>query len=377
MNLTQNDRLKQVTSDTLIVGVDVGSQTHFCRAFDWRGFELSRRVFKFSNTGMGFLTFLRWTEELMNKTEMKKVIVGCEPTGCYWLTFQKFLQDHDVQLVTVNPFTVNRSMELDDNSPEKSDLKDPKTIALLVKDGRFSTSYLPSGVYAEIREASVCRDQIMKQHVRLSNQIQRAAKVRAAGIKRAQTLVEAAQNSVGLEASEAARLEIWVLVNDYILKAEQLKRLDEYLEEKVKEVPNVEKLLAIKGVGMSTVIGFIAEVGDIGRFTDPKQIQKLAGLEIVKKSSGKKKGQPRISKRGRRKLRRTMYESARALMTWNPAFQNVFLYYRNRTKNPLGGMQAKIAVACKAIRIFYVVLQTGCDFDEEKFRKDIIRPEAA
>lgn len=147
MNLTQNDRLKQVTSDTLIVGVDVRSQTHFCRAFDWRGFDLSRRVFKFSNTGMGFLTFLRWTEELMNKTEMKKGIVGCEPTGCYWLTFQKFL-------------------------PEKSNLKDPKTIAQLVKDGRYSTSYLLSGVYAEIREASVCRDQIMKQHVCLSNQIQ-------------------------------------------------------------------------------------------------------------------------------------------------------------------------------------------------------------
>ncbi|RKJ64264.1 hypothetical protein [Roseburia sp. 1XD42-69] len=90
MNLTQNDGLKQVTSDTLIVGVDVGSKTHFCRAFDCRGFELSRRVFKFSNTGMGFLTFLRWTEELMNRTEMKKVIVGCGPTRCYRLTFQKF-----------------------------------------------------------------------------------------------------------------------------------------------------------------------------------------------------------------------------------------------------------------------------------------------
>lgn len=46
----------------------------------------------------------------MNKTKMKKVIVGCESTGCYWLTFQKFLQDHGVQLVTVNLFTVNRSM---------------------------------------------------------------------------------------------------------------------------------------------------------------------------------------------------------------------------------------------------------------------------
>lgn len=303
-------------------------------------------------------------------------------------------------------------------------MKDPKTIAGLVKDGRYSTSYIPTGVYAEIREASVCRDQIMKQHIRLSNQIQgwlqkyfpeylecyqdfdstsglmllqntplphdivklgaggineiwRNAKVRAAGIKRAQTLVEVAQNSVGLEGGEAARLEIWILVNDYLAKKQQLERLDEYMAQKVMEVPNVEKLLAIKGVGLSTVISFIAEVGDIGRFTDPKQIQKLAGLEITKLSSGKKKGQPGISKRGRSKLRRTMYESARALMNWNPAFAEVFLYYRNRTRNPLGGMQAKIAVACKAIRVFYTILKTGCAFDEARFREDIIRPEAA
>ena len=424
MNLTQNDRLNQVTSDTLIVGVDIGSQDHFARAFDWRGFEFSKRAFRFGNTSIGFLSFLRWLYELQQKTDTKRVIVGCEPTGCYWLTFQKFLKDHGVLLVTVNPYSVKKCKELDDNSPEKSDLKDPKTIAGLVKDGRFSTSYLPSGVYAEIREASVCRDMIMKQHVRLANQIQgwlqkyfpeyfecykdwdstsglmvlknaplpqdiiklgagginqiwREAKVRAAGIKRATTLVEAAQNSVGLEGGEAARLEIWILVNDYISKVEQLNRLDEYLNEKIMEVPNVEKLLAIKGVGLSTVIGFVAEVGDIGRFTDPRQVQKLAGLEITKISSGKRKGQPGISKRGRRKLRRTMYESARALINWNPAFLDVFLYYRNREHRPLGSMQAKIAVACKAIRVFFVIMQTGCDFDEDRFRKDILRPEAA
>ena len=424
MNLTQNDKLNQVTADTLVVGVDIGSQDHFARAFDWRGFEFTKRAFRFSNTGIGFLSFVRWLYELQNKTGTKKVIVGCEPTGCYWLTFQKFLNEHEIQLVTVNPYSVKKCKELDDNSPEKSDLKDPKTIAGLVRDGRFSTSYLPSGVYAEIREASVCRDMIMKQHVRLANQIQgwlqkyfpeylecykdwnstsglmllkhaplpqdiiklgagginqiwRDAKVRAAGMKRAKTLVEAAQDSVGLEGGEAARLEIWILVNDYISKAEQLARLDEYLNEKVMEVPNVEKLLAIKGVGLSTVIGFIAEVGDIGRFTDPRQVQKLAGLEITKISSGKRKGQPGISKRGRRKLRRTMYESARSLINWNPAFLDVFLYYRNRERRPLGSMQAKIAVACKAIRVFFVIMQTGCDFDEERFRKDIMRPEAA
>ena len=172
MNFTQNEKLNQVTTDTLIVGVDIGSQTHFARAFDWRGVELGKRVFKFSNTGVGFLTFMKWLYEMQQRTAMKKIIVGCEPTGCYWLTFQSFLEKQGIKLVTVNPYSVKKSKELDDNSPEKSDLKDPKTIAGLVKDGRYSISYIPTGVYAEIREASVCRDQIMKQHVRLSNQIQ-------------------------------------------------------------------------------------------------------------------------------------------------------------------------------------------------------------
>jgi len=38
------------------------------------------------------------------------------------------------------------------------------------------------------------------------------------------------------------------------------------------------------------VIGFVAKVGDM-HFTDPRQIQKLTGLEITKISSDKKKGQ--------------------------------------------------------------------------------------
>lgn len=49
---------------------------------------------------------------------------------------------------------------------------DPKTIAGLVREGIYSTACIPEGNYAGIREAQVCRDQIMKQHVRLSNQIQ-------------------------------------------------------------------------------------------------------------------------------------------------------------------------------------------------------------
>ncbi|MCI5760254.1 MAG: IS110 family transposase [Eubacterium sp.] len=425
MNTKQNERISQVSSDTLVIGVDIGEEKHYARAFDYRGLEFSRRALSFSNSAAGFNIFYKWLEEIKERTRMKKVIIGCEPTGHYWFTFQKFLHDHKLKLVVVNPYSVNRSKELDDNSPEKDDIKDPKTIAGLVREGRYSTAYIPEGNYAEIREAQVCRDQIMKQHVRLSNQIQawlqqyfpeylevynkfdaesgflvlekaplpadiiklgaegikqiwKDAKLRGRlGISRAQTLIEAAQESVGLQGGEAARFRIWVLISDYRRKQEQLERVDEILQKKVMLVPNVEKLLAIKGVGFSSVAGFIAEVGDIGRFTDPKQIQKLAGLEITKLSSGKRKGKPGISKRGRRRLRRVMYEAARALMIWDPAFGDLFLYYRNRMCHPLGSMQAKIAVECKAIRVFYAILKHGCDYDPKKLQKDIIRPATA
>ena len=64
----------------------------------------------------------------------------------------------------VNPFSVKKIKELDDNSPKKTDSKDPKTIAKLVVDGRYSIPYMPEGIYAEIRDLVYSRDRIMKQH---------------------------------------------------------------------------------------------------------------------------------------------------------------------------------------------------------------------
>lgn len=54
----------------------------------------------------------------------------------------------------VNPHHVHKSKELDDNSPSKNDCKDPKVIANLVRDGRYFYTYMPSGIYAELRNAS-------------------------------------------------------------------------------------------------------------------------------------------------------------------------------------------------------------------------------
>ncbi len=47
MNYTQNEKIEQVTDTTLVIGVDVGSQLHYARAFDNRGKELTIGSFLF------------------------------------------------------------------------------------------------------------------------------------------------------------------------------------------------------------------------------------------------------------------------------------------------------------------------------------------
>lgn len=58
-------------------------------------------------------------------------------------------------------------------------------------------------------------------------------------------------------------------MNVYASRLNELLRL---IEEKLKEIPYIDKIMAIKGIGLVTVSGFIAEVGDIGRFDSSKQL---------------------------------------------------------------------------------------------------------
>lgn len=421
---TQNERIAAITEKTLVVGIDIGSETHYARAFNHRGYELSRKPFAFSNNEAGFTLFSAWMEDIKGKHGMDKVIPGMEPTGHYWFNLGAYLQDNGMKPVHVNPHHVKKSKELDDNNPNKNDRKDPKVIAGLVKDGRYSIPYIPTGIYAEIRNLSNLRIQTQEQVTRIKNRIARwfsiyfpeyktvygkpdastgmqilkiaplpadikelgvdgivkiwrDQKQRAAGEKRAQTLLSAAEHSIGSqEAPASARIEIRDLIADYEKYSERLEELMEQIGLQMKEIPYIDKLLEIRGIGLKTVSVFAAEVGDISRFDSPKQLQKLAGLAIVSNESGKHKGESRISYRGRKRLRYALFEMALSAVCKNAEFKEIHRYYTERKVNPLKKMQSLIAVACKLIRVFYAILKTGMDYDGTKMLSDIHRSEA-
>ena len=421
---TENTKIANITEKTLIIGIDIGSENHYARAFDWRNYEYSRQALCFSNSEAGFQTLLAWITDLKEKTGKTEVIPGMEPTGHYWFALGKFLQDQGMRPVHVNPHHVKKSKELDDNHPSKNDRKDPKTIAALVNEGRYMYPFIPEGIYAEIRNLSNLRFEAQEELTRAKNRtarwfaiyfpeykdvygdlkavggrmilrkaplpqdivklgaeginrIWRDAKLRGAGKKRAETLYAAAEHSIGnREAPEAARLELEQLLDDIDRYEERLKKVTELLEEKLREVPYIDKLLEIKGIGMTTVSGFVAEVGDIRRFNDPKQVQKLAGYAITANESGKYKGESHISHRGRKRLRYVLYEAAVSVVGKNEEFKKIHEYYRTRKENPLKKMESVVAVACKLIRVFYTILTKGVSYDGSRMLGDIRRPQA-
>lgn len=307
---------------------------HYARAFNWRGIELGK-VISFDNNLEGFIKLQEWITVLQERHGLSEVLLGAEPTGHYWFGLADYAKAHELELVLVNPYHVKQSKELDDNSPTKNDRKDPKTIANLVISGQYMMPYIPEGIYADLRTAVYTSDHIQKDLISLKNRMERWLKIyfpeyktvfnssfrkasllflkhapftedllvlgvqgindlwsidklRAVGIKKAKEIFDAAQTSIGRkEGLSLARLDLALLIEEYELKMKHLALLEETIETLCLQIPGVEKILAIKGVGMATIAGFFAEVGDIRRFDSPKQIQKLAGLAIRETNSGK------------------------------------------------------------------------------------------
>lgn len=424
MNCTQNERINQVSEQTLVIGVDIASELNYARAFNWRGIEKGK-VFKFCNNLEGFQAFNEWAHQIMSASKLTNLMVAAEPTGHYWFGLADYLKDEKLKLVLVNPFHVNRAKELDDNHPSKTDAKDPKTIAKLVIEGRYMEPYIPEGVYADLRIMYNCRQKVTKAIISLENQLKRwfkiyfpeylsifgnisgqgsmavlekavlpediislgvdginklwrERKLRAVGMKRAESLYEAAVKSIGRrEGSVGGRAEFRMLWEDYCHKMEQIEKLNTELESLLHKVPQAEEVLKMKGIGVVSVAGFFAEVGDLRRFESPKQIQKLAGLAIRENSSGKHKGQTTISKRGRARLRAVLFNAAITLVGRNGAFKSIHEYYIGRKANPLKKKQSIVAVSCKLIRIIYAICKHKEAYDEAKMLRDIRREQLA
>lgn len=180
----------------------------------------------------------------------------------------------------MNPFHVKRSKEFDDNTQTKTDRKDSKVIAFLVKDARFSYVPKQSEEYIELKSYCDLRQKTLKEINRYTNNIIRwtdkyypemrtifsdivcksslvilhnlsfpsevcnkspkdivdlfrASNIKQGiGLKKATEIIYLSQNSIGLSyGNNVAKFEIVCLIDTYRFLIERLEKINPKLTE--------------------------------------------------------------------------------------------------------------------------------------------------
>ena len=154
MSGIRGKRVRVVKEGTLIATVDIGMTTNtgYCTTIDGRDIK----PFRFENGREGFEKF--WHMIVASKTRFgcSDVMVGYQSTGPYAEPLAHYLMEKPVTMVQVNPLHTKRLKEVNDNSPLKTDDKDPRVIADVLRLGHALSVVVPEGDAAYLRRLNKC-----------------------------------------------------------------------------------------------------------------------------------------------------------------------------------------------------------------------------
>ncbi len=400
---------KRVTEGTLIVTVDIGltSNTGYCTTLDGRDIK----PFRFDNTKEGFEKFWGMTVASKNRLGCDEVVVGYESTGPYAEPLVHYLGHKGVKIVQGNPLHTKRMKEVNDNSPLKTDDKDPRVIADIIRLGRALTIVVPEGDAAYLRRLNNARERHVGEQTAFLNQLQQLVflifpefktvlkniKCKTAqyilkkyttpgriataskealgeemrrrsmgkfGVREAELLIGLARETVGIkEGLDGIFLDIRHILLQLEAERRFISEIEAEMRATLERIPFSGRLLSIKGLGLVSVAGLIGEVGDFSKFSTQSEILKLAGLDLYEISSGKRKGQRRISKRGRGLLRKILFYAAIQMIRKNGIMYD---YYARLTGRGMERMRALIAVSRKLLRIIHALVRDNSDYLEQR-----------
>ena len=404
-----NEKIEKITEDTIICGIDVGKTNCCARFCNYRGMEVYKKVW-FDRTKDLDVIGAHITAAC-HLTGLNNVIVSFEPTGHYWLNVDKYFKDREIETVLMPTQTVKQEKGVHDGEMIKSDPVDAILIARLTSEGKYVKPIERDELYQDIYSGYSEYEDIIKEINRIKNKIhvwndkyfpevEKVYKIDSVGIKpiyenqllpneiknmtlenftelmikdnsRANKksimkLKELCEKSNGICSDAFTKKEIKRLYERFI---EMLKELEEYEKELIElasQIDYVEKAVEITGIGYMSMIGIIAETGNLKKYEHAKQVLKMSGLSLKESSSGQKKGNKHISKRGRSKLRRNLKQIGICLVGKNNFFLQLHNYYTTERTNPLTKLVSINAIIRKFMYILMAIVKSGNSFDEEK-----------
>lgn len=162
------------------------------------------------------------------------------------------------------------------------------------------------------------------------------------------------------ELSELPKFELQMLVEQIRNLNKSIKKIDEQIEAKGKELPGFENLTSIKGIGKKSASILLSIIGNIDDFESEKKLSAFFGIVPRVHNSNGKNHHGKITKRGSKVGRTTLVQCSLIAMRYSPYLKNHF----EKVKKNRGGGKAIIATSRKMLGIIYNTLKEDWVFED-------------
>jgi transposase len=384
----------------ICVGIDVAKDKHDCFIINSER-EVLADVFTIPNNMEGFNRLLERIHVVCSTTP-DKIKVGLEATGHYSYNILGFFLDSGLPTYVLNPLHTNLYRKSLSLRKTKTDRVDARTIAAMLMSDAGLKPYTDTTYHnGELKSLTRYRFDKVRGRAKLKSSIARlvcilfpeleklvptlhlasvydllsefpgAHQIADAHLTRLKSLLHDASKGhygrdMAVEIREAARASIGSVMPAKSLELRHTIRLIRELDADIEEIEiaiqNIMDELhspttTIPGIGFRMGAMILAEVGDFARFDSPDKVLAYAGLSPSTYQSGQlTNGYARMEKRGSRYLRFALYNAAKHVCHWDPAFAAYL------AKKRAEGKHYNVAIshaAKKLVRLIYALEKSG------------------
>ena len=267
--------MEQLTQKS--IGIDIAKESFsacVCQR-DLSGDEVLSEVAEFRNSKTGFNQLVKWSKKFTRPSP--EVIYVMEATGSYYENLAHHLYDLKQQVSVMLPNKVNHYAK-SLNVKTKTDSVDARVIAKLGVERKLSLWQPPSPVLKYLRDLTRQCSDLKKERTVFINRL----KAIKSGFDPQPFIIKS---------NKAIIKELTKQIEKCETEIKNHIQSEEWLRSKV------EKILTIKGVGITTVAIILAETQGFEFVQNIRQLTSYAGLDVVRRESGTSvMGKTRISK---------------------------------------------------------------------------------
>ena len=365
------------------------------------------------NTKQGFQFILILKNLIESKTNETPLIVF-EFTGIYHKPLEKFLISQNLKYHIVAPLKAAKARNSEIRE-QKTDARDCLSLSKLFYSNNLGIFYSENETYSNLRKLNRYYDTCMKHLIKIKVNFRETLAVVYPNYKKLFSSIYSDDSLTFLKEfphpslytskledriieilkNKWDHLESWTLskvkiltplINevvsgcnvtepDIIMLLSYISQIEYYLNqieitvsqmnELAKKVPLYNLVHSLPGIQDILTCKFIAEVGDISRFSNYKQIVAYAGIDPMIRQSGDKDGlHLKMSKKGNKRLRTILHLMVSSLIKANREPNAIKDKYQKKTHqlNPLKPKVASMACANQLVRIIFYMHKTNSTY---------------